>query len=195
MISANCSKALTRSRLTSSNPVDLVLYKEVYERCQVAKEASCKKFSVTQGPGIVRVQSNATERPRNRGYQIGYHENVVPVMVVCRRHIRPPSASQGSKKTGAEHKFGQDGIGTSGHGIVENDKGKTGAFKHASACPVEARNQHTRCYGNEQLENSAFRISVPNRSRHRGKPLVRVPLKLHVSIRRRYVKGLKGLHT
>ena len=63
--------------------MNLVLNEKVYERYQCAKEAPCKELSVFNSLWVVWTESEAPHRPRQRGDQVRYHEDIMPVMVVC----------------------------------------------------------------------------------------------------------------
>jgi poly(3-hydroxybutyrate) depolymerase len=86
--------------------VNFVLDEEVDEWRQSRKERAREQLSVSKGCGVARGQSQATQSPRQRRYQIRDHEDVVPIMVVGRGHICPSTTCQGPEDANAGDEFG-----------------------------------------------------------------------------------------
>lgn len=72
----------------------LVLNKEVDERHQRREEGTCKELSVFECGRIAWAQSKAAQGPWQGRYEVRDHENVVPVVIVGRGHVRPSATSQ-----------------------------------------------------------------------------------------------------
>ena len=72
--------------------MDLVLDKKVNQRDQCAKEATGKVFPVLDRFRIRWAQGNAPGGPRNGKDEVRDHQYVMPVMVVGRGDVTPPSA-------------------------------------------------------------------------------------------------------
>ena len=68
--------------LTSCNLVNLMLYEEVNHGNNSSKEGGGNVFSVPNGFRIGRAQGEAAKCPRDRGYEIRNHEDIVPVMII-----------------------------------------------------------------------------------------------------------------
>lgn len=77
--------------------MNLVLDKKVYQGDDAAVECARQVFSVLDGDRIGRAQRKTAKSPGNGGKEIGDHEDVVPVMVIGRSNIGPPSTREGAK--------------------------------------------------------------------------------------------------
>lgn len=71
-----------RAQLASSNTMHLVLNEEVNQRHQSRKEGASEELAELQGCWVSWAQSQGTDRPRQRCYQVGDHEDIVPVVIV-----------------------------------------------------------------------------------------------------------------
>src|SRR5256885_6212371 len=79
--------------LTSCNLMHFVLYEEVDQGHQRAEEQTGQDFSVFDCSRMWRTESKTPKSPWQCCNQIGDHENVMPVMVIRRCHVRPSSTS------------------------------------------------------------------------------------------------------
>lgn len=87
--------------LTSCNFVDFVLNEEVNERDKSPEEQPSKPLAPFHSLGIGRTESETAQSPWERGDQVRDHEDVVPVMIVCRGNVSPASTRQCSEDTNA----------------------------------------------------------------------------------------------
>lgn len=95
-------------RHTSRHTMHLMLYKEIHQRYQRSKEGAGKVLPIHYRPRVLpRTQRQAAGRPRYRRNEIADHEDVMPVVVIRARDIRPSSTSQRAEDTYACHELGQ----------------------------------------------------------------------------------------
>lgn len=131
-----------------------MLDEEVHQRNQCSKEGTRQVLSVLDSLWIWWTQCQTTQCPWQCSHQIADHEDVVPIVVVCARHVCPSSASQGSKNSHSSHKLGQRAVWPIGQTVPQEDK----------------RKSRTRAYGDEDLKYGAFGVAVANGCAHRGEP-------------------------
>lgn len=111
--------------LTAGNPVDLVLDEEVDEGNDGAVETAGDILPIFDGLGVRRAQSKAGECPGNRRDKVGDHENVVPVVIVSRGHVRPTAAGQRPKDAPEGDELGQVVAGLRSKEVPQADEGES----------------------------------------------------------------------
>lgn len=74
--------------------MDLVLDKEIDQRHESAEEGTSQIFPVLDSLRIWGAEGQAPGGPRDGKDDIRDHQNVVPVVVIRRRDVRPASAGQ-----------------------------------------------------------------------------------------------------
>ena len=77
--------------------MDFVLDEEVDQWDQGTKEATCEYLPILDCGRIIRAQGEASQGPGKSRDEVGDHEDVVPVMVIRRRDIRPTTTGDGAK--------------------------------------------------------------------------------------------------
>ena len=77
--------------------MNLVLNEVVNQWHQSSKEEASHDLAIFDSPAVVRAQGEAAQGPWQGGNKIGYHENVMPVMVIGRGNVGPSAAGQGSE--------------------------------------------------------------------------------------------------
>lgn len=123
----------------------LMLNEEVHQRHNHAKERPCQPLPPPDRPSIANwTQRQTSQSPRQGRDQIGDHEDIVPVMIVRRSNVRPPTARQGPEHSNARHPFRPRTTGRSGHAVEERDK-------------QESRPRTCR---DEELEDGAFGVAI-----------------------------------
>ena len=85
----------------------LVLNKKVYEWDKRREESTTKDLSIVYRLWIRRAECETSNGPRQSRDKVGYHENVMPIMVIGGRHVGPASASQGSEDAHSGNKLWQ----------------------------------------------------------------------------------------
>lgn len=86
----------------------------------------------------------------------------MPVVIVGRRDISPSTARKRPEETETRDDLRQGAAGLRSQEIPQTDKGKSG----------------TRCDGDEEHKHRSLRVSIANRGRHGGEPLVGVSVVL-----------------
>lgn len=86
-----------RNTLTTSDVVHLVLYKEINQGKNGAKESTSEVLPIPDGIRMRWTQSNATKSPRYCKDEIRDHEDVVPVVVIGRGDVSPSSTGESSE--------------------------------------------------------------------------------------------------
>lgn len=107
--------------------MDFVSDEEVDERNECREERSGEELPVFQSSGIARAQREAANSPWQGSHEIRDHEDIVPVVVICRRDICPPSASQCSEDADSSDEFGEGRVRSAGQDIPETYKGESRA--------------------------------------------------------------------
>lgn len=97
----------------------LVLYEEVNQRDQSSEEGACKYLAVLDCLWVWRAEHEAAGSPGDGRDQIRYHEDVMPVVVISRGDVSPPSASERSKDAHPSNEFGKRGVGSIGEEVPE----------------------------------------------------------------------------
>jgi hypothetical protein len=105
--------------------VDLVLDEEVDQRHKGSEEGATEELAVVDGLGIVGAQGDAADGPGQSCDQVGNHEDVVPVMVVGRRDVGPPSAGEGSEDANTQDELGERLIGSRCQDVPQSDEQET----------------------------------------------------------------------
>jgi len=105
--------------------VDFVLDEKVYQGYQSAKEGTSEHLPVLDGYWIRRAQSQTAQRPWQGSNQIADHEDVVPVVVVCRGDICPSSTGKRPEDANPENDLWQGRVGSSSEEVVEGDEGES----------------------------------------------------------------------
>lgn len=142
--------------------MNLVLNEEVDQRYERAKEGTSKVLSKLDSLWIGRAQGETTGGPGDGCDEVRNHEDIVPVVVIRRRDVCPPSASEGPKEAEEGNHFRQGTTGPSRQKIPKADKRKSRAG----------------CDGNEEHEHGSFGISIPNGGRHGREPFVGISVEL-----------------
>lgn len=114
--------------------MDFVLDEKVDQWDQCSKEPSRKILSVLDRLGVRWAEVDASGRPWDRKYQVRDHQDVMPIVVVGRRDVGPPSAGERSNKTREGDPFGKRVAGFGGQEIKEADKGEPRTWAERSAC-------------------------------------------------------------
>ncbi len=83
-----------RLKLTSGHFVDLVLDEEINQRHKCAEEGCRQPLPPSYGSRIRRAECYAAQRPGQRRNQVADHEDIVPVMIIRRRHVCPSTTCQ-----------------------------------------------------------------------------------------------------
>jgi hypothetical protein len=86
--------------------VHLVLDEKVDEGDESREKGSAKDLAVLESGWVSRAQGKAAQCPGESRNKIGYHEDVVPVMVVSRRDVGPSSASQCAEDANTSDELG-----------------------------------------------------------------------------------------
>ncbi len=116
-------------KLTSSHTADLMLYIQVDHWHNRAEEGSSKTLSISERSWIWRAQHNAAEGPRESCHYIGYHEEVVPVMIVGRGDVGKSAACQAPKDSRRSNKLWQRLSGSGGEKIPKSHESKPWSYR------------------------------------------------------------------
>jgi hypothetical protein len=119
--------------LTSSHFVDLVLDEEIYQGNEGPKEKACEDLPPFACSGIIGAQGKAAQRPWESRDEIGDHEDVVPVVVICRRHICPTPTRYRSEESHPADELWQRRLGMSCHHVPQEDEGESRTYCATSA--------------------------------------------------------------
>ena len=132
----------------------LVLNEEVDQRYEGAKERSSQVFPVLDRFRIGWAQSQASQRPRQCRDEVADHENVVPVVVIRARDVRPSTARQRPEYTHAGDELGQSAPRSVGQAVEQEDQHEAWAGSN----------------GDEDLEDRSFGVAVADCGGDGGKP-------------------------
>ena len=134
---------------------------EEYQGDKGAEEGSRQDLAIFDSLHIrFGTQRNAAQGPWQSGHQVGYHEDVVPIVIIRRCDICPAPARQGPEYPHSEYKLWEGRSRSLRKNVPEEYKRKPRAGRH----------------GDEQLEDCSFRVSVTDCSGNRGKPFVGIAL-------------------
>jgi hypothetical protein len=75
--------------LTSSDTMHLVLNEEVDQWHKSAEKGRCQVFAIFDGLRIGGAECDTASRPRKRRNNVGNHENIMPIVIVCRCNVCP----------------------------------------------------------------------------------------------------------
>ena len=100
----------------------LVLDEEVDQGHEGAEETSCQVFAILDSLGVGGAEGNAARRPGNREYEVRNHEDVVPVMVVGRRDVRPSAACQRPDEARNGDGLGEGATGLRSEQVPQSDE-------------------------------------------------------------------------
>ena len=84
----------TENEFTSSDLMDLMLDEEIDQRHESPEEQATQYLSVFYSLWIGWTQCQASQGPRYGKNQVGYHEDIVPKVVIGRCHVGPSSTCQ-----------------------------------------------------------------------------------------------------
>ena len=138
--------------------MDFVLDKVVNQRNESAEEQASEHLPVLQRPLVIRAQRNTAQGPRERGHEVRDHEDIMPIMVIARRDIRPATARQSPEHANAGNELGQRGIRARSQEVPQEDE----------------RESRAGGEGDEELENGPLGIPIANGRGDGGKPLIGV---------------------
>ena len=85
--------------------MNLVLNEEIDQWHYRAKKQSCKYFSIFHSSRVVPAEGEAPQSPRDCGNKIRYHENIVPIVIVCRCDICPTPTAERSEQSNSSYPF------------------------------------------------------------------------------------------
>ena len=105
--------------------MDLVLDEEIDQRHQSSKEKARQPLAPLDCGGIRRAQSNAAGRPWQGANNVGYHENVVPIVIVRRCDVRPATAGQCSQEAHGSDEAWELGVGPARQDVPQADQRKS----------------------------------------------------------------------
>lgn len=110
--------------------MDLVLNEVVNQRHQGTEKEACQDLSVLDCTAVVGTQCQTAKRPRQGRNQIRNHEDIMPVMVVGRCDVCPPSAGQGSEDPCPSNHFRKSRVGPCSQNIPKEDQSesRTGSY-------------------------------------------------------------------
>lgn len=153
-----CCTVRFEVELTTRDSVHLVLDEEIHQRHKRAEESTSQVFPVPNGGRIRRAKHQAANRPGQGSHQVADHENVMPIMVIRARNVRPSTTSECPEHAHAGNEFGQCAARPIGQAVKEEDQHKSRA----------------RTYSDEDLEDGSLWIAITNRGADGGKPFLRV---------------------
>lgn len=140
----------------------LVLDEKVDERHQRSEEGPRQPLPVFDGLCVRWAERDAAERPGQGGDDVRDHEDVVPVVVVCRRDVCPPAARQGPQETHDGDELWKPRAGLSRQEVPQ----------------AHEREPRPRRDGDEHHEEGPLRVPVTDGRGHRRKPFFRVAVEL-----------------
>lgn len=105
--------------------MNLVLNKEVYHRGDSAEECSSDILSIFDCFRVWRTQCDTTSGPWNGSYEVGNHEDIVPVMIVGRSDVRPTPTCKSPEDTHTSDELGESLSGLCRQKIPESDEGES----------------------------------------------------------------------
>lgn len=151
--------------LTSRHTMHLMLNEVIHQWHDRRKERASQVLPQLDRLRIRRTQHCTSNSPRQRGDHVRDHEDIVPIVIVRARDIRPPSARQCAKDAHSRDELGQTAALAVGETVKEEDEGESGSGAD----------------GDEDLEDGAFRVAVADGGADGGKPFdgVAVVLVLH----------------
>lgn len=112
---------------TSRDPVNLVLDVKVYEGDDGAEESPRNPLAVQDCPCVCGARGETSEHPRDGCHEVRDHENVMPVMVIGRRHVRPAAAGKCPEDAEKCNHLGQTATRACRQDIPQRDERKSGA--------------------------------------------------------------------
>jgi hypothetical protein len=124
----------------------------------------------------LRAQGEAAQGPGESGYQVGDHEDVVPVVGVGRRNVGPSTTGQRPEDANTSDEFGQRRVCSSSQDVPETYQCHTWSCSGLVGVVGPSVSDLTGCEGDEEHEDRALRVAVANGRRHRGKPFLRIAL-------------------
>lgn len=148
----------SESILTASNFVHLVLDEKIDQGHQSTKEQTSYDLAVLRSAAVVTTKSHTTQCPWQSRYQVRNHEDVVPVMVIRRGDIGPPTTSKRPKHPNTRNDLRQRRVRPGSQDIPKEDK----------------RESRTGRNGNEDLEEGTFGVSITNGCGYGREPFVGV---------------------
>jgi hypothetical protein len=138
--------------------VHLVLDEEVDQWYKCAKEGISQAFAVLDRSRIRRAEHRTSNGPGQRSHQIADHKDVVPIVVIRARDVRPSTTSKRPEDTDSCDKLRQSATRAVCKAVEEEYQHEAGA----------------RTYCDENLEDRSFWVSVSNGGADRGKPFLRI---------------------
>lgn len=111
--------------------MDFVLNEEVDKRHEGAEECACQNLPVPDCSRIWWAQCKTSEGPWYSCDQVGDHEDIVPVVIIGRGHVRPATTGKSSEQPGNCDDFWQGPIRPRRQEIPQPDERKSGSF-----CPL-----------------------------------------------------------
>ncbi len=91
--------------------MDLVLDEEINQWHKSAEEGASKVLSILDGPRVGRAQSETPRCPRDGEYYVCDHEDIVPVVIIRRSDIGPPTTGESPEDTEERNRRGQGPAG------------------------------------------------------------------------------------
>lgn len=105
--------------------VYFVLDEEIDQRHQGSEEKACQALAPLDGGGVWRAQGNTACRPWQSANDVGYHENIVPIVIIRRCDVRPATTSQGPQKAHGGDEARELGIGPTSQNVPQANERKT----------------------------------------------------------------------
>lgn len=102
--------------------VDLVLDEKVDQWHKGSKEGACEELPIAESSRVAWAQSQTSKCPRKSRYEVGNHEDVVPIVVVGRGDIGPATACQCAEYANTSDEFRQRRIWFSGEDVPQADQ-------------------------------------------------------------------------
>jgi hypothetical protein len=87
--------------------VHLVLNEIIDQGHEGAEEQASQDLPVLDGSGIRRTERQAAQCPGQSCNQVGNHEDIMPIMIICGSNVCPPTARYRAEEPGTRHNLGK----------------------------------------------------------------------------------------